>query len=90
MYQDNTKNSQEAFAFSNKGLDTININTAKTDLTNSGEVVNKVYHEGYNFSAHSANEDSAVRYGNYAENRWNDIGERNNYQNSNSITSDNE
>jgi hypothetical protein len=88
LYQDGSQNAPEAFAYSNKGLDTININIAKTDLTNSGEVVNKVYHEGYNFEAHSNNEVAADRYGDYAESRWNDLGERNNYQNTNRITSD--
>lgn len=88
LYQDGSQNAPEAFAYSNKGLDTININTAKTDLTDSGEVVNKIYHEGYNFEAHSNNEAAADRYGDYAESRWNDLGERNNYQNTNIITSD--
>ncbi len=52
------------------GIKTTNINTAKTDLTDSGEVINKLYHETTNFEGHKENEVVAKRRGDYAQKVW--------------------
>ena len=98
LYQDNNNiTGTYAFAYDNTDdknridnndpiIKTINLNLAGIDITNSGEVINAIYHEGTNFKTHTNNEQEAHRGGSFAQDLWESNSIVNNYQNLNQIT----
>ena len=98
LYQDNNNiTGTYAFAYDNTNdknridnndpiIKTINFNLAGIDITNSGEVINAIYHEGTNFKTHTNNEQEAHRIGSFAQDLWESNSIVNNYQNLNQIT----
>ncbi|MDC0857370.1 hypothetical protein OAP83_01495, partial [Rickettsiales bacterium] len=67
--------------------DLIIVNTNKTDLADSGDVINKLYHEGYHVSNRNETEAQAIRFGDYAESDWVSKSKDYGYKNTNLITS---
>lgn len=70
----------------NNKNNTIGLNTLLTNLTDSGDVMNVLFHEGYNSEKHDKIKPSAMRYGDYAETVWNKQNSDNGYVNTNSIS----
>ena len=70
-----------------EGKDLIIVNTNKTDLADSGDVINKLYHEGYHVSNRNETEAQAIRFGDYAESDWVSKSKDYGYKNTNLITS---
>ena len=60
LFNEGIKNEGYAYQDNYGQNSTIGINTNKTDLTNSGKVMNTVFHETENFEAHQLNKSSAL------------------------------
>jgi filamentous hemagglutinin len=82
LFNEGIENKGYAYQDSDGQNKTIGINTNKTDLTNSGGVMNNVWHETTDFEAHNANEQTAINRGNTAEAIW----ELKNFGNANTNT----
>ncbi|AKL98222.1 hemagglutinin repeat-containing protein [Endomicrobium proavitum] len=67
LYNEGIEN--RGYAYEDGGNKTIGINTNKTDLTKSGNVINTVFHETESIEGH-ANEQTAINRGNTAEAIW--------------------
>ncbi|MCX5781290.1 MAG: hypothetical protein NT145_01090 [Elusimicrobia bacterium] len=68
MYNNSDKT--KGYSYSNNGENTVGVNTKTTDLTNSGEIINTVFHETTNFDRHTKNEQTALNRGDTAEAIW--------------------
>jgi len=68
MLEDKAK----GYAYSEKGNsnNAIGVNTLYTDLPDSGDVINTIFHETTNLKDHTANKQTALNRGNTAEAIW--------------------
>ncbi|MCX5781288.1 MAG: hemagglutinin repeat-containing protein [Elusimicrobia bacterium] len=67
----NNSDETKGYSYSKNGENTVGVNTRKTDLTNSGEIINTVFHETTNADKHSQNNDrTALNRGDTAEAIW--------------------
>ncbi len=87
LSQDKAQSKGSAYYDKDTGESKINVNTANTDLANSGEVINVLYHEGTNHETHKDNEKTAKRRGDYAQKVWDYNNAANGNVNTNTRTS---
>jgi hypothetical protein len=70
IYNDEIENKGYAYQDNDENNKTIGISTKKNDLTDSGGVINTLFHETTDFEAHKQNEQTAINRGNTAEAIW--------------------